>query len=624
MSDARKPLDRFKAATEATIRAVAANKDLTANFRATQPQHGKTEARLPLSGGELNATEAARVRGEADSFAVRKRYHNARVHTAHRPESKLAREIFDAVEQARCESLGSRRMAGLAGNIDAALEERYRARGYSHVEHREDVPLSEVLRVMARERMTGLRPPPAAKAMVDAWSPTLDAQVLHDLATLPEHLGDQGAYAKTVRQMLRHLDLDVPEESEDQPEEGNDEQQQQDGGEDDGEARQADGQEQGGESQASDSGEAGDSGEQAGPEDDSAESDGQLLGASGSEEPGRPGSRPRPEARHNAPPPAYRPYTTAFDEVVDAASLCDPEELTRLRRMLDQQLAHLHTVVSRLANRLQRRLMAEQTRAWDFNQEEGILDSARLARVVANPEVPLAYKQETESTFRDTVVTLLLDNSGSMRGRPITVAAMSADILARTLERCGVQVEILGFTTRMWKGGQSRERWIAQGKPAQPGRLNDLRHIVYKAADTPWRRARRKLGLMLREGLLKENIDGEALLWAHERLLARPEQRRILMVISDGAPVDDSTLSVNPGSYLEKHLREVIDWIERRSPVELTAIGIGHDVTRYYRRAVTIYDAEQLGGTMLGQLADLFDESPVREAGGRPRRAAAG
>jgi len=625
MTDSRKPLDRFKAATEATIRAVAENKDLTANFKATQPQHGKTEARLPLSGDTLNSADAARVRGEADSFAVRQRYHDRGVHKANRPESKLAREIFDAVEQARCESLGSRRMAGLAGNIDAALEERYRARGYSHVAHREDVPLSEVLRVLARERMTGMHPPPAAKAMVEAWTPTLDAQVLRDLATLPDHLGDQGAYAKAVHRMLRHLDLDAPEDSEEQPEEGSDESQPQseDGGEEAGEGGQSEGQDQGGDSQGADAGDAGDAGEQAGPEDDSTESEGQLVGASGSEEPGRPGTRPRPEARHNAGPPLYHAYTTAFDEVVDAAGLCDPQELDRLRRMLDQQLAHLHTVVSRLANRLQRRLMAKQTRAWDFNQEEGVLDSARLARIVANPEVPLAYKQETESAFRDTVVTLLLDNSGSMRGRPITVAAMSADILARTLERCGVQVEILGFTTRMWKGGQSRERWIAEGKPAQPGRLNDLRHIVYKSADTPWRRARRKLGLMLREGLLKENIDGEALLWAHERLLARPEQRRILMVISDGAPVDDSTLSVNPGSYLEKHLREVIDWIERRSPVELTAIGIGHDVTRYYKKAVTIYDAEQLGGTMLEQLADLFDDAGTG-ARGRRRRAAVG
>jgi len=303
----------------------------------------------------------------------------------------------------------------------------------------------------------------------------------------------------------------------------------------------------------------------------------------------------------------YRIFTTAYDEEVPAGALCDEEELGRLRSYLDQQLVHLQSAVTKLANRLQRRLMAQQSRSWEFDQEEGLLDAARLARVIVNPAHSLSYKVETDTEFRDTVVTLLLDNSGSMRGRPISIAAISADILARTLERCGVKVEILGFTTRAWKGGQSREKWLADSRPPNPGRLNDLRHIVYKEADEPWRRARKNLGLMMREGLLKENIDGEALLWAHQRLIGRVEERKILMVISDGAPVDDSTLSVNSGTYLERHLRQVIAWIEARSPVELIAIGIGHDVTRYYQRAVTIMDAEQLGGTMVEQLAGLFD-----------------
>ena len=305
--------------------------------------------------------------------------------------------------------------------------------------------------------------------------------------------------------------------------------------------------------------------------------------------------------------------------MIEAEELCDAEELTRLRNYLDKQLSSLQGVVARLANRLQRRLLAQQNRSWEFDLEEGILDAGRLSRVVTDPMHPLSFKVEHDTEFRDTVVTLLLDNSGSMRGRPITVAATCADILARTLERCAVKTEILGFTTRAWKGGQAREQWLSAGKPASPGRLNDLRHIVYKAADMPWRRARRNLGLMMREGLLKENIDGEALIWAHNRLLARPEQRRILMVISDGAPVDDSTLSVNTGSYLEKHLRQVIEEIETRSPVELIAIGIGHDVTRYYKRAVTIVDAEELGGAMTEKLAELFDENPPAPA--RRRRA---
>jgi cobaltochelatase CobT len=334
--------------------------------------------------------------------------------------------------------------------------------------------------------------------------------------------------------------------------------------------------------------------------------------------------RPPPRATTSRPQPRrdkpildsdaiYKPFTRAHDEEIKAEDLCDAEELSRLRQQLDQQLQHLQGVVSKLANRLQRRLLAQQTRAWDFDLEEGILDAARLARVVVNPMLALSYKRERDTDFRDTVVTLLIDNSGSMRGRPITVAAMCGDILSRTLERCAVKVEVLGFTTRAWKGGQSRERWVAEGKPRNPGRLNDLRHIIYKAADAPWRRARKNIGLMLREGLLKENIDGEALQWAYKRLLARPEHRRILMVISDGAPVDDSTLSVNPGNYLERHLRDVIREIESRNVVELVAIGIGHDVTRYYRRAVTIVDAEELGGTMMSKLTELFDEDAAAQ-----------
>ena len=322
----------------------------------------------------------------------------------------------------------------------------------------------------------------------------------------------------------------------------------------------------------------------------------------------------------------YRAYTHKFDETIAAEDLCDTEELDRLRAYLDKQLSSLQGVVGRLANRLQRRLLAQQNRSWEFDLEEGQLDPVRLPRIIMDPYQALSFKREKDTDFRDTVVTLLLDNSGSMRGRPITVAATCADILARTLERCGVKVEILGFTTKAWKGGQSRESWLQGGKPANPGRLNDLRHIIYKSADAPWRRARRNLGLMMREGLLKENIDGEALDWAHKRMLGRPEQRRILMMISDGAPVDDSTLSVNSGNYLEKHLRGVIEEIETRSPVELIAIGIGHDVTRYYRRAVTIVDAEELGGVMTEKLAELFEEdakgTPKSGGGTRRRRAA--
>ena len=432
---------------------------------------------------------------------------------------------------------------------------------------------------------------------------------------------DQEAFARVMRDIL--VDLEMGDELGESPDNADEQEDGEEGGDD-----QADDDAQAGEAEQPE----GASAEQAElAEGEGEEGDEQMVEVDADDMPADSeemdemgeGNQPwRPDGMDDASrTPAYKVFAPAYDEVIAAEDLCDIEELARLRQYLDQQLQQMHGVVSRLANRLQRRLMAQQTRTWSFDLEEGILDAARLTRAITDPMMPLAYKMENDTEFRDTVVTLLIDNSGSMRGRPITVAALCADILARTLERCGVKVEILGFTTRAWKGGQAREKWLAEGKPANPGRLNDLRHIVYKSADSPWRRARRNLGLMMREGLLKENIDGEALIWAHNRLLARPENRRIMMVISDGAPVDDSTLSVNAGNYLERHLRQVIDDIENRSPVELIAIGIGHDVTRYYERAVTIIDAEQLGGAMTDKLAELFDDqdSPVTKRRNRKK-----
>jgi cobaltochelatase CobT len=615
MAETETPLDIFKRAIAATVRAIAEREDVTVSYGADPAAAAGTRVRLPLPGRDLNVADAAPVRGAADAVALKLRYHNAALHAKRLPSSETARAIFEGVEQARVEALGAKRMAGVAGNLAAMLDERYRRQGYEHLSERNDTTLAEAVRLLTRESLTGALPPPAAQRVVEIWRSFLEGKVGRDLVELSRHVANQDAYAKTARQLIQDLDLDLGEaeqdgDADDSDGEGDDADQsesQSDGGE--GAAAGAQGALEGGvpEHQQED-------GQPAGAE----ELEGELMPGAGDDDPGRPG-RPGNLPRHglNSDPSAYRAFTVECDETVDAEALCDPDELTRLRGLLDQQLAHLQSVIGRLANRLQRRLLAKQTRAWEFDLEEGMLDAARLSRIVTNPVYPLSYKQEKETDFRDTVVSLLIDNSGSMRGRPITVAAMSADILARTLERCGVKVEILGFTTRAWKGGQSRERWIGAGKPANPGRLNDLRHIIYKPADAPWRRGRRSLGLMLREGILKENIDGEALLWAHNRLIARNEQRRILMVISDGAPVDDSTLSVNPGNYLERHLREVITEIERNSPVELVAIGIGHDVTRYYRRAVTIVDAEQLGGTMLEKLAELFDED---EKDARPVR----
>ncbi len=617
------PVEQFRQVTAAAMRAVSHKPDLSVAFAPEGALLRGTEARLPAPGRDLPAGEVAIVRGEADAISLKLRHHDEKIHAKRAPNGQLGRAIYDAVEQARCEALGSKRMTGVARNLGAALDERCRQAGYARIADREQAPIVDAVAMLAREAFTGQKPPEAAKRMVDLWRPWVESRAGGDLTDLAKALDDQATFAETARQLIQ--DLELGEEQGESTEADEDSNENDDSGDD-----------------SSQQGESEDSGEQAsseammgsetreaagedGGEGDGEEHEGEDADGMGEDGPERPGKRWRPpnDLRNSVDEKAYRAFTTEFDEIVEADDLCDADELSRLRNHLDQQLQSLQGVIGRLANRLQRRLLAHQNRAWEFDLEEGTLDAARLARVVANPTVPLSYKRERDTVFRDTVVSLLIDNSGSMRGRPITVAAMSADILARTLERCGVKVEILGFTTRAWKGGQSRERWLAAGKPANPGRLNDLRHIIYKSADAPWRRARKSLGLMLREGLLKENIDGEALLWAHQRLLPRPEQRKILMVISDGAPVDDSTLSVNPGNYLETHLREAIEYIETRSPVELLAIGIGHDVTRYYKRAVTLVDAEQLGGTVMEKLAELFEEDARESAAPARRRAGA-
>lgn len=604
------PVEHFRFVTAAATRSLAHDRELEVQFGASQASLTGNTLTLPTPGNRIDGEEADRIRGEADAAALRRRHHDPRVHRARAPADEDARAVFDAFEQVRCETLGSRHMAGVRRNLGAALESHCRSQGYAEIVQGEHAPLPEVLRLLARETLTGEGPPPSARRMVELWRPMLEPKIGGILEELSQVVADQHEFANRSRALLRALGLaeddDRREEGGDRGDQDENEGEDQETGEADAEALAADpdgseeseGQEMSGEA----SEELADL--------DEADFDTSALGDEDADADRQP---PSPFTGRNDPgEPEYRAFTTEFDEVVEAGDLCDADELGRLRNQLDQHVSNLHKVIARLANRLQRRLLARQSRSWQFDLDEGLLDAARLARVVANPMQPLSYKQEKDTEFRDTVVTLLIDNSGSMRGRPITLAAISADVLARTLERCGVKVEILGFTTCAWKGGQSRDRWLAAGKPAHAGRLNDLRHIVYKPADAPWRRARKNLGLMLREGILKENIDGEALLWAYQRLLARHEQRRILMVISDGAPVDDSTLSVNPGSYLERHLREAIAGIERGGAVELIAIGIGHDVTRYYRRAVTLVDAEQLGGAMMEELSDLFESDDGR------------
>ena len=564
----------------------------------------------------MTRKDAAILRGQADSLALKLACHDPKVHNRLMPKGSDARAVFDAVEQARCEAIGARRMTGVASNITAMLDERYTKASYEDLSTREDAPIEDALALMVRERLTGLEPPESGKRVVDLWRGWIEERAGRNLERLDLCLDDQRAFGHSIHDLLSALEMsdDVASYSDDQLEEEGDPDSDQDPGQDEGGERGEETSEgtQSSEADASDDEpEFGEMEKADAPASDLPE-DADADEADDMNEPPR-----RALSNSDMGGINYRAFTTQFDETQKAEELCDAEELSRLRGYLDKQLTNLQGVVGRLANRLQRRLMAQQNRAWEFDLEEGMLDPSRLSRVVTDPMQPLSFMRERDTDFRDTVVTLLLDNSGSMRGRPITVAATCADILARTLERCGVKVEILGFTTRAWKGGQSREAWLQAGKPPNPGRLNDLRHIIYKAADAPWRRARKNLGLMMREGLLKENIDGEALDWAHKRLLARPENRRILMMISDGAPVDDSTLSVNNGNYLERHLRAVIDEIENRSPVELIAIGIGHDVTRYYRRAVTIVDAEELGGVMTEKLVELFEE------GGAPTTARA-
>jgi cobaltochelatase CobT len=608
------PTEPFKRAVTGCVRAIARKPDLEVSFAAERPGLVGGKARLPEPPRKLTAGEAAIVRGHADAIALKLACHDPGVHRKLVPGGQTARAVFEAVEQARVEAIGARRMAGVAKNLSAMIDDRFHRGKFDEVSDRADAPIEEALAMMVRERLTGMTPPPAAKRLVDMWRPMIEDRAGKNLDKLEKLIENQARFADVVHSLLDDLDMgeDVSDSTDEEGEQGNQEKQKDTSGEE-GEGAQSEDTDAKVEEVETSGEDMSDSAAEAAEALSADMSDDAEMGDA--EAPAEP-HRPRRRGQNEPKGPDYKPFITKFDEIVDAADLCDAEELDRLRGYLDKQLSHLQGVVARLANRLQRRLMAQQNRAWDFDLEEGLLDPARLSRVIIDPMHPLSFKQEKEMKFRDTVVTLLLDNSGSMRGRPITVAATCADILARTLERCGVKVEILGFTTRAWKGGQSREAWLAAGKPTNPGRLNDLRHIIYKAADSPWRRARKNLGLMMREGLLKENIDGEALDWAHKRLLARTEQRKILMMISDGAPVDDSTLSVNPGNYLERHLRWVIEDIETRSPVELIAIGIGHDVTRYYRRAVTIVDAEELGGAMTEKLAELFDENiefePVR------------
>ena len=606
------PADPFKKALAEATRTMADDPEMTVAYSVDPAGMTKDGIRLPQVSRRMTRDEVMLARGTADAFALRRRHHDEATSTRYAPTGQLARDIYDAMETARCEAVGARLMPGTAGNIDAKIAHEADRKGYSQITQAADAPLPVAAGYLVRHLATGRAMPRGAANVMDLWRGFIEEQAGGTLENLDHVLADQAAFARMTRKMIADLgygdqlgddpdagddeETSEAEEDQDQPDSTGEEQDDSDDGEADPE-RSQDVQQDAAQAQVS--------------QDDQADME---EGTEAELPEGEAPLEPPPPPPHSDADPNYSVYTTDYDEEIHAQDLAEPAELERLRAYLDQQLEPLKGAVSRLANKLQRRLQAQQNRSWEFDREEGILDAGRLARVVANPTTPLSFKVEKDTEFRDTCVTLLLDNSGSMRGRPISIAAICADVLARTLERCDVKVEILGFTTRAWKGGQSRERWLAGGRPQTPGRLNDLRHIIYKSADAPWRRVRDNLGLMMKEGLLKENIDGEALEWAHRRVMARPEARKVLMVISDGAPVDDSTLSVNSASFLEKHLRDVIAMVEKRRAVELIAIGIGHDVTRYYARAVTITDVEQLAGAMTEQLAGLFESDPRKRA----------
>lgn len=586
-----------KTITEAT-RSIAEEPELEVLFGDETPSLSGKKIRLQEPGNFLNKEDLTILRGQADLLALKIKNHDQLIHKKYLPSSPQAQKLYNAIEEARIEAVGAIDMPGCASNLNARNIAGYRNSTLNNITQKDEAPIAEAISLIIREKLTGFAPPHNTSKFVDLWRPHINDKALNELDKLKDSIFDQDAFASKIPELLNALDI-ATTLGEGDPSSSKDET---------GESEV-----EGSEHENTELSDEFDPDETEMLDEEITDDLIDLDDLEGFEDEGEDSSAPDnrgeiEETKQNTRQPPYKVYTTEYDEIISAEEIADIDELDRLRNYLDKQISNLQGVVARLANKLQRKLMAQQNRSWDFDLEEGILDTARLVRVVTDPMHPLSFKMERDTDFRDTVVTLLIDNSGSMRGRPIMVAATCADILTRTLERCGVKAEVLGFTTKAWKGGQSRELWTNSGKPMRPGRLNDLRHIIYKSADAPWRRSKRNLGLMMKEGILKENIDGEALEWAYERMQKRQEQRKIMMVISDGAPVDDSSLSVNSGNYLELHLKKVINKIETDKDIELIAIGIGHDVTRYYKRAVTIIDVEELGGAMTEKLAELFDE----------------
>ena len=585
-------LDTFKRALSSTVKAIAEDKEIEVIF-GNNSTSSEEKIILPEINNVFDLDNIASIRGAADNEALIYKYRNNDTYSEFLPNKEKNKKIYESLENTRIQILGSKYMRGVKSNLLSLYEKNCNEKNYSNVTSQSDLEIEHALEIYLKKKIDTNIVPKSASHALSYWSKWLDSKVGTSIDNLLDNVDNQEKFAKLANKLISDLKLYDTNENKDESEDDNKGQQTEEL--DNPDIDETESQSSMSDDDMENTEEEVQSEESELPVDENNE-EMQDLEDDGSE-------NVKPQYKESKSVETilseYMVYSNKYDEIITAQDLCEDEELNRLRKYLDQQLKSFQTIISRLANRLQRKLLAKQNRSWEFNIEEGLLDTSRLTRVITDPFYSLSFKKEKDTDFKDTVVSLLIDNSGSMRGRPITVAAMSADILARTLEKCGVKVEILGFTTKAWKGGKSRESWMQNNKPPSPGRLNDLRHIIYKAADEPWRRSKKNLGLMMREGLLKENIDGEALLWAHKRLQNRYEARKILMVISDGAPVDDSTLSVNSGNYLEKHLRGAINWIENKSDVQLLAVGIGHDVTRYYKKAVTIVDAEQLADVML-------------------------
>ncbi len=601
MNKNKSSTETVKKALSETTRAISNKSDLNVNFESETNKHDQTNVQLSRISNKKTKNEILNARGESDAQALFIRYHDNKIDQKYAPQGDIALNLFNEMEQARCEAIGGIIYPGAAKNIENNVEKKSK-KFFESSEPNKKFPLQDSLTLLIKKKASNLKLSENSEKGLKIWEDFILNESKSNFTKIIESIANQEEFAKLSRNIIK--DLGYGDQLGDDPDK-------EDNAEND---NQKD------ESNSTENSDENDNAEQQLPDEveelvsESTTSDDLSVEEEVNEVESQEESNEDENNRKitntffSEADPNYKVFTNIYDEEILAENLADEEELTKLRVYLEQQLDQVKGAVSRLANKLQRRLQAQQNRSWKFDLEEGFLDASRLARIITNPTTPLTYKQESEIDFKDTVVTLLIDNSGSMRGRPISIAAICAEIIASTLERCQVKCEILGFTTRAWKGGKSREDWLSKDRPNNPGRLNDLRHVIYKQADVPLRRAKLNLGLMMKEGLLKENIDGEALEWANKRLSKRSESRKILMVISDGAPVDDSTLSVNSSNYLENHLKNVITMIEKRSLIEVIAIGIGHDVTRYYQNAITITDIEQLAGAMTEQLARLFDK----------------